>query len=76
MGRPSRKVVAINVRSLEKKEFNSVYECAVCLETGNANVLQALGRNGICCGWRLYDSAETLRARINKLEEQLKEVED
>lgn len=76
MGRPNRKVVAINVSSLEKKEFNAVYECAMSLGTGTANVLQALNRNGVCCGWRLYDCAETLRARINKLEEQLKEVEN
>lgn len=76
MGRPNRKVVAINVSSLEKKEFNTVYECAMSLGTGTANVLQALNRNGVCCGWRLYDTEETLRKRISELEEQLKEVED
>jgi hypothetical protein len=76
MGRPNRPVVAINPTNFEKRVYKTVYECATDLGTTGANVLQALNRNGICCGWRMYDSAETLRARIKKLEGQLKDVED
>lgn len=73
--RDLRKVVAVNVATGERREFPSSTECALFLHTMSAGVLQALNRNGVCCGWRLYDSAETLRKRIAELQKQLEEVE-
>lgn len=73
--RDLRKVVAINQATGERKEFESASECAIFLHTMSAGVLQALNRNGVCSGWRLYDSAETLRKRIADLERQLAEIE-
>lgn len=73
--RNKRAVVAINQNTGEKREFGSAYECARELGTAFQNVTQALDRNGICCGWRLYDSAEYLRGRIAELQKRLKEVE-
>ena len=75
MGRPSRKIIAVNMETGERREFPSVYECALELGTGHCNALAALNRNGVCFGWRLYDVPETLRARIAELERQLAEVE-
>lgn len=75
MGRPIRKVMAIKESSMEKRIYDTVYLCAKDLGTNSANVLQALNRNGICCGWRLYDHPETLRKRIEKLQMDLQYVE-
>lgn len=73
--RETRKVVAVNVANGERREFPTSTECAIFLHTMSANVLQALNRNGVCYGWKLYDSAETLRKRIAELERQLAEIE-
>lgn len=73
--RGKRSVVAINPNTGERREYDSAYMCARELGTMFQNVTQALDRNGICCGWRLYDSAEYLRGRIAELQKRLKEVE-
>ena len=75
MARASRKVIAVNVETGEKREFASAYECAASLGTGHCNALAALDRNGVCCGWKLYDSPESLRKRIEELQRQLEEIE-
>lgn len=75
MGRTSRKIVAVNVESGKRKEFNRSIDCASFLGVGHANIRQAVERNGSCRGWKLYDSPDTLRARISDLERQLAELE-
>jgi hypothetical protein len=75
MGRPGRKIIAVNVETGEKREFASAYECAMALGTGHCNALAALDRNGVCFGWKLYDSPESLRKRIEELQRQLAEIE-
>lgn len=75
MARESRGIVAISVATGERREFDSASSCAIELRTQHTNVLQALNRNGVCCGWKLYDSPESLRKRIEELQRQLKEIE-
>lgn len=75
MGKETRRVVAINQATGERREFETVSECAVFLHTMSAGVSQALNRNGVCLGWRLYDSADNLRKRIAELQKQLADVE-
>lgn len=75
MARQVRKILAVSVETGERKELASLYDCAIFLQTGLSNVAQALNRNGICRGWKLYDSPDTLRARISDLERQLAELE-
>lgn len=75
MGKETRRVVAINQATGERREFETVSECAIFLHTMSAGVSQALNRNGVCLGWRLYDTAEYLRKRIAELQKQLEEVE-
>ena len=75
MGRPSRKVLAVNIETGERKEFESAYDCSIFFNTGHANVRQAIDRNGVCCGWKLYDSPDNLRKRIAELQRQLAEIE-
>jgi len=75
MARANRGVIAINVETGERKEFEKVKDCMQFLGTDHPNVLQALNRNGVCCGWKLSDTADTLRERIRVLVRQLKEIE-
>lgn len=75
MSRTKRPVVAINPSTGERKEFAGIYEACIFLNTGHANVRQALERNGMCCGWKIYDTPDTIRKRIERLQEQLREME-
>ena len=75
MARAYRKIIAINEKTGEKREFNGIYSFSREIGTGLSNVAQALDRNGTCCGWRLYDCADEIRRRILQLQEQLKIVE-
>ena len=73
--RPYRKVIGINTQTGEKKEWDGIYEFAKEVNTCSANARQALGRNGLCCGWRLYDTPDRLRERIAELEAQIEVLE-
>lgn len=75
MARQSRKVIAVNVKTGERRTFESAYECAMELGTGHCNALAALNRNGVCFGWKLYDTPEYLRKRIEELKKQLEELQ-
>lgn len=75
MGRTSRKIVAVNVESGKRKEFNRSIDCASFLGVGHANIRQAVERNGSCRGWRLYDAPEYIRKKIEILQGQLAEIE-
>ena len=71
-----RTVIAINMKTGERKEFKSTYAAAVFLSTATQNVMQALDRNGVCCGWKLYDAPERIQKRIEQLNKMLKEAEE
>ena len=75
MSRTKRPVVAINPSTGERKEFAGIYEACIFLGTGHANVRQALERNGMCCGWKIYDNKDSIRERINQLQKQLEELQ-
>ena len=70
-----RKVIAVNVETGERKVFAGTYRTAKELGTCSQNVMYALERNGVCCGWRMYDTADFIREKIAKLQQLLKEVE-
>lgn len=73
--RPIRKITAVSLETGEKKVYASLYQAAKALGTSAQNVMQAISRGGACCGWRLYDSPETIKAKIAEMENLLKEVE-
>lgn len=76
MGRVYRKIIGINRETGERREWSGTYQFGVEMKTSAQNVAAALNRNGVCCGWKLYDDPETLRRRIEALEQQLKEIEN
>jgi len=73
--RKIRKVVAINVATGQRKEFAGTYQAAKALETSTQNIALAMDRCGICRGWKLYDSPESLREKIEELKKRIKEIE-
>jgi len=75
MARPIRKIIAVDSRTGERREFGGTYAFAKEVGTTPQNVQFALNRNGLCCGWKLYDTPENLRKRIKELERQLAEIE-
>lgn len=70
--RTYRKIIGINESTGERQEWQSAYIFGKENATSVTNVTQALDRNGVCCGWRLYDTPERIRAKIAELENQLK----
>lgn len=74
MARTHRKVIGINEKTGERREWGSTYRFGIEMGTSTQNVMQALSRNGVCCGWRLYDSPEYIEMKINELKEQLNKV--
>lgn len=76
MGRRSKPVIAINKDTQERKVFECVFECAKELGVSNAAVLVAVARGTSVKGWRLFDSPENIRLRIQELEKQIKMLEE
>lgn len=70
-----RAVVLINEETGERLDFESINAAAAWLKTNFSNVQRAAVYNGIYNGWRVYESAETIRQHISDLERQLKIVE-
>ena len=73
--RKTRKIIAINIETGEKREFPSTYAFAQEMRTSTQNVSMALTRGGSCAGWKLYDCPENIKKRIAELQKQLKELE-
>lgn len=70
-----RAIVLINEESGERKDFNSINGAAKFLGATFGNVQTAAIYNGTWKGWRVYESADTIRQHIKELQEQLKVVE-
>lgn len=70
-----RAVILINEETGERLDFESINAAAAMLRTNFSNVQRAAVYNGVYNGWRVYESAETIREHISELERQLKIVE-
>ena len=75
MGRAKRRVIAINVETGERREYDSVYECGQALDVSFQAIQLTLDRRGVCKGWKIYDTPEKIREIIGILEEQLNTLE-
>lgn len=74
MANEVRKVIAIS-ESGERKVFDSMNEAARELRSTYQQVQISILRGGTCNGWRVYDTPENIRKRIEALEEQIKMLE-
>lgn len=71
----SRKgIIAINEETGERKDFPSINAAARELESTFKNIQTAAIYNGYVKGWRVYESADTIRLHIKDLERQLEIV--
>jgi len=75
MAREARKVIAVNIYTGEKKVYEKGLAASAALGVSNRAVMQALEHNGVCCGWKLYDTPERIKAQIEHLKKMLKVVE-
>lgn len=71
-----RKVIAINEVTGERKAFASAYEASGFLGSTRQAALHALVSLQSVKGWKLYDTPEKYRERIQELEEIIKMLED
>lgn len=76
MAKEGRAVLAVNTETGECKKYGSAYKLSLEINVTLRSVMQALERNGVCKGWRVYDTPERIRERIAELEEQLAVVEN
>ena len=70
-----RAIVLINEETGERKDFDSINAAAVFLGTNFSNLQRAALYNGVLNGWRVYESASTIRKHIAELKDQLKTLE-
>ena len=71
----SRAVVLINEETGERKEFTSIYSACSFIGAQFLQIQRAMLYNGTVAGWRVYESADSIRQHIKDLEEQLKILE-
>lgn len=71
----TRSIVLINEETKERKDFSSIYAAARFLGGQFMQIQRAALYNGAVYGWRVYESAESIRQHIRELKEQLAIVE-
>ena len=74
MGRPAKKVIAVNTETGERKEFGSQYSAAMFLGVSNTHVCACIRAGTELRGWKFYDTPENIRKRIKELKKQLKDL--
>ena len=69
-------MIAVNVETGERKMYESTYACAKVLRVNPTNVLSAaINNGGVCRGYQIFDTPETIKARIRELEKLLESYE-
>lgn len=71
----ARGAILINEETGERREFTSIYGACSFLGVQFLQIQRAMLYNGTVAGWRVYESADSIRQHIKDLEEQLKIVE-
>ena len=72
MARETRPVIAINEQTGERKQFDSVYAAGKGLKASHTQVLICMALGTAVYGWKVYDTPENIRKRIQTLEETIK----
>lgn len=70
-----RAIVLINEETGERKDFDSINGAAAFVGVNFFNLQRAAMYNGTLKGWRVYESASTIRKHIEELKDQLKALE-
>ena len=75
MGRKSKGIIAVNKDSGERRYYNSVIECSREFSVSNAAIIVAVARGTSVKGWKMYDTPDNIRQRIQELEKQIEFLE-
>lgn len=75
MGRKSKGIIAVNKDSGERRYYNSVIECSRDFSVSNAAIIVAVARGTSVKGWKMYDTPDNIRQRIQELEKQIEFLE-
>lgn len=75
MANNKRAIILINEETGERKEYASINAAARFLSSTFGNVQIAAVYNGVCKGWRVYESPESIRQHIKDYQAQLKILE-
>ena len=75
MARVTRPVIAINEVTGERKEFGSIYAAGKELKVVHNAVLVSMALGTAVKGWKVYDTPENIRKRIQELEDVAKMLE-
>lgn len=75
MANNKRAIILINEETGERKECASINAAARFLSATFGNVQTAAVYNGVCKGWRVYESPESIRQHIKDYQAQLKILE-
>ena len=70
-----RAIILINEETGERKECASINAASRFLSSTFFNVQKAAVYNGVCKGWRVYESPESIRQHIKDYQAQLKILE-
>ena len=68
MARVTRPVIAINETTGERIEFPSIYAAGNALGVSHNHVLISLGTGTSAKGWKVYDTPENLRKKVQEIE--------
>ena len=69
-------MIAISEKTGERKEFSSVYAAAKELKVSHTHVLIALALGACVKEFKVYDTPENIRKRIEELGVQIKMLEE
>lgn len=70
-----RAIVLINQETGERKDFGSINAAARFLGATFCNIQTQAVYNGVCKGWKVYESPDSIRKHIEDYEAQLKVLE-
>ena len=76
MNRKSRPIIAIQKETGERRAYNCTTDCAKELGVSTMAILVAVSRTTSVKGWKLYDSPDNIRLRIQELEKQITMLEE
>lgn len=75
MARPTRPIIAIHEEIGERKEFESLNKAGEWLGVKHTAIYLAVAAGQSVKGWKVYDTPENIRKRIEKMKEDIKMLE-
>jgi len=75
MANVRRPLIAVNEETGERVRFDRVADCTDYFGVKRASVLHAVAMGSYIKGWRIYDTPEKLREKIEEIKKIIKKLE-